>query len=263
MNKPLSGKTVLITRARGQESKLKVRLEALGANTLHVPALRFLRASAAPLDKAIRALQEKKYDWVVFTSQNGVEFFFKRLKQLSLTAKIFRGIQVAVIGPATHRPLSRRGVSVALTAKQFVAESLFEELEKSRQISGRRFLLLRGDLARPYLRRAINRGGGEADEVIVYRTVRDISGRRRLKKILGGSGVDFIPFTSSSNVESLMQMAGPALLHRIAKKAKIVSIGPITSKTLRKHGLSIARQAKRFDIQGIVEAIEQAARKGK
>lgn len=254
-SRPLFGKKVLISRAAAQGSKLKDRLERLGAETVHVPATKFSDPDWKPVDRAIRDLENRKYDWVVFTSQNGADFFDKRLRAKSKDWRVLAGTKIAAIGEATAKRLREQGVRSDLIPKKFVAEELFAELARRNAVKGKRFLLLRGDLARPYLRKELKKAGAGVTEAVVYRTVPEKSGRGRLKNILGDGAVDFVPFTSSSSVESFISLSGKSAFSRMNGKTKIISIGPVTTGTLKKHGIKVHRQAKRFDIEGIVEAI--------
>lgn len=250
-DRPLFGKKILITRAAKQSSGLRDQLQNLGAEVISAPVIQFLPPSWAPVDKAIEGLKKKQFDWVIFTSQNGVDFFADRLHTKSKDWRLLSGVKVAVIGSATAERLREKGIRADLVPKQFVAESLFAALKKL-SIKGKRFLLLRGDLARPYLRQALQKAGAKVTEVVVYRTKPEKAPASSIIRKIKESGVDYIPFTSSSSVDNFVKSMG---LSWVNGKTKIISIGPVTSRTLKEHGLKVHREAKQFTIDGLVDAI--------
>ena len=253
-SRPLFGKKVLVTRALKQASSLSDKLQALGAEIVHLPTIRFLAPSWPPVDRAIHGLEKQAFDWVIFTSQNGVDFFADRLTQRSKDWRVFAGVKVACMGQSTADRLREKGICADFVPREFVAEALFAGLKKKYPLKGRRFLLLRGDLARPFLRKALRKEGAKVSEIVIYRTVPEkMKGTQALNELKAG-GIDFIPFTSSSSAENFLKITGnPSSL--LNGKTKIISIGPITSRTLRQHGLKVYRQAKRYDIDGLIKAM--------
>lgn len=256
-NKPLLGKTIVVTRAQRQAGSLIAQLEGLGANALEFPVIQIVPPeSYRPLDDAIARLDS--FDWIVFTSVNGVEYFWPRLELLGKTATL-TGLKVCAIGPATAAALTRRGVSPALVPQKFVAEGILADLG---DVAGQRFLLPRAELAREALLDGLEAGGAKVEQIIAYRTVvADAGGRldaAQLVELLENDRVDLVTFTSSSTVRFFA-----ARLAEISKKplpellshTKVACIGPITAGTARELGLTVGLEASQFTIDHLVHAI--------
>ena len=250
-DRPLSGKRIVVTRTRKQAGALTGQLRALGADVIELPTIRIepptdLRAFAELVQDA------HAYDWIVFTSPNGVNAFFELFYKLYDDAREIGGARIAAIGPATAQRLRDFHMHVDLQPEEFVAESLAREFKKVGDVENLRILVARAEKARDLLPRELSALGAIVDEGFAYRTVpetRDDSGaRRRLLE----EGADLITFTSSSTVENFLALglAWPA-------KMQVASIGPITSKTARDRGLEVAIEARRHDIPGLVEAIRK------
>lgn len=248
-NRPLSGKRIVVTRTRKQASALSNKLRALGAQVVELPTIRIeppgdLRAFAELVQDA------HVYDWIVFTSANGVDAFFEIFFKLYDDAREIGGARIAVIGPATAQRLKEFHLHVDLQPEQFVAEALLKQFQKEGGIENLRFLLVRAEKTRDVLPRGLSALGAIVDEAFAYRTVpetRDTTGARRQ---LAKEGADLITFTSSSTVENFLTLGLPW-----PKRMRVASIGPITSKTARDHGLTIDVEARRHDIDGLVQAI--------
>ena len=248
-NRPLSGKRIVVTRTRKQASALSNKLRALGAQVVELPTIRIeppgdLRAFAELVQDA------HVYDWIVFTSANGVDAFFEIFFKLYDDAREIGGARIAVIGPATAQRVKEFHLHVDLQPEQFVAEALLKQFQKEGGIENLRFLLVRAEKTRDVLPRGLSALGAIVDEAFAYRTVpetRDTTGARRQ---LAKEGADLITFTSSSTVENFLTLGLPW-----PKRMRVASIGPITSKTVRDHGLTIDVEARRHDIDGLVQAI--------
>ncbi len=250
-DRPLSGKRIVVTRTRKQAGALTEQLRGLGADVIELPTIRIepptdLRAFAELVQDA------HAYDWIVFTSPNGVNAFFDLFYKLYDDAREIGGAKIAAIGPATAQRLKDFRMHVDLQPEEFVAESLVREFKKEGGVENLRILIARAEKARDLLPRELSALGAIVDEGFAYRTVpetRDDSGaRRRLLE----EGADLITFTSSSTVENFLalQLPWPA-------KMQVASIGPITSKTARDRGLEVAIEARRHDIPGLVDAIRK------
>jgi uroporphyrinogen III methyltransferase/synthase len=250
-NRPLSGKRVVVTRTRKQVGALTKELRNLGADVIELPTIRIepptdLRAFAELVQDA------HAYDWIVFTSPNGVNAFFDLFYKLYDDAREIGGVRIAAIGPATAQRIKDFHLKVDLQPEEFVAEALAREFRKQGDIENLRILIARAEKARDLLSRELSALGAIVDEGFAYRTVPetrdDVGARRRLLE----EGADLITFTSSSTVENFLALglAWPA-------KMQVASIGPITSKTARDRGLEIAVEARRHDIPGLVEAIRK------
>ncbi len=254
--KPLSGKTVVVTRARAQASEFKKMLEDKGANVLEFPTIRILPPKDwKPLDKAIRSLGEGRVRgvWILFTSVNGVDSVFQRLEHLRQDARVFSGIKVAAIGDATASLLREKGIKADLIPKAFTSEALFQELKIKNEIKGRHFLLPRTDIAPDYLRKKLEAFGAKVTEVIAYRTLPVAENKKKLHALFGQNKVDSVLFTSSSTVKNFF--AAFSGKERSKMKTRFVSIGPVTSQTLKSYGKKPYREAREHTIPGLVEAL--------
>lgn len=252
-NFPLTGKTVLVTRAQSQMSSLRHLLESKGASVLEFPVIEILPPRDwKKVDASIERFNE--FDWIVFTSTNGVEFFFRRLYELGKDARVFAGRKIAVIGDATRELLQSYGLVADLMPETFTSEALLETLRR-RGISGQRFLLARTDIAPEFLRQALQDYGAHVEEVTAYRTVpgQEKERKKRLEEWTQNRKIDFVTFTSSSTVKNFFESLTPQLKRKI--KGKFISIGPVTSRTLREYGARPYREARAHTIPGLVEAI--------
>jgi len=190
------------------------------------------------------------YDWIIFTSANGVEAFFEIFFKLYDDAREIGGARIAAIGPATAQRVKDFHLHVDLQPDEFVAEAVVRKFQKQGGVENLRVLLVRAEKARDLLPTELSALGAIVDEAFAYRTVpetRDITGARRQ---LLEEGADLITFTSSSTVENFLALDLPW-----PKGMQVASIGPITSKTARDHGLKIDVEARSHDIDGLVKAI--------
>jgi uroporphyrinogen III methyltransferase/synthase len=249
--RPLSGKRIVVTRTRTQAGVLSEQLRALGADVIELPTIRI----EPPTD--LRAFAElvqdsHSYDWIIFTSPNGVTAFFDLFYKLYDDAREIGGVRVAAIGPATAQRIKEFHLKVDLQPEEFVAESIVREFKKQGGVENLRILLARAEKARDLLPKELSALGAIVDEGFAYRTVpetRDATGaRRRLLE----EGADLITFTSSSTVENFMALGLPW-----PAGMQVASIGPVTSATARDLGLTVAMEARRHDIPGLVEAIRK------
>ena len=250
-DRPLFGQRVLVTRTRQQASALSTRLRALGAEAIELPTIQVAPAGDwAPLDRAIAGLSN--YDWIVFTSVNGVGSFWERLDRAGLDARALHGVRLAAIGPATAAGLQTRGLRADYLPGEYVAEAVAAGLG---DVRGLRVLLPRADIARPALADLLRRGGAEVDEVTAYRTLRPDTAPGELRDLL--AGITVATFTSSSTVRNLAVMASDAGLDlsRALAGATIACIGPITAETARELRLPVHIVAAEYTIDGLVEAL--------
>lgn len=252
----LFGARVVVTRTRQQASALSAMLADLGADVMEAPTIELAPpADWGPVDAAIRDLGT--YDWLVLTSVNGVEGLAGRLAALGLDARHLASIQVAAIGDATAAALSARlGIRADLLPERFVAESLAEALLGRDAVRGRRFLMLRADIARPALRQMLREGGAEVDDPAIYETHRPAGLPAEVLQALRQRRVDWVTFTSSSTATNFVDLLGEeAGLLRDVKRA---SIGPVTSQTLRRLGFDVTVEATTSNMGGLVEAMATA-----
>jgi uroporphyrinogen III methyltransferase/synthase len=254
--RPLSGKRIVVTRTRKQAGVLSARLRDLGADVLELSTIRI--EPPTDLREFGQLVQDAHmYDWIIFTSPNGVEAFFDLYFKLYDDGREIGAAKIAAIGPATAQRVRDYHFHVDLQPEEFVAEAIVRQFEKEGGIENLRILLARAEKARDVLPKKLSALGAIVDEGFAYRTVpetRDITGaRQRLLQ----EGADLITFTSSSTVENFLGLglAWP-------KGMKIASIGPITSQTIRASGLKVDIEARRHDIDGLVDAIQNYFAKG-
>jgi uroporphyrinogen III methyltransferase/synthase len=253
--RPLFGKTIVVTRTRQQASELSERLIALGADVIEAPTIELAPpADWTQIDRELARAVE--FDWVVFTSQNGVEFTRRRLLETGRDMRVFGRAKFAAIGDATAKAMEERlCVRADLCPERFVAEALSEEFEARGEIRGKRFLLLRADIARPILRERLEKGGAaEVRDVAVYETKPAGSLPPDLLTALEERRVDWVTFTSSSTARNFAALLEAGFRDKLSN-VKIASIGPITTQTLVELGLSPAVVAEQFNIEGLVQAI--------
>jgi uroporphyrinogen III methyltransferase/synthase len=242
---PLAGRTVAVTRARTQASDLARRLQSLGAEVVQAPTIR-TRAISEP---TLPLLDPSPYDLVCFTSPNGVEYLFQRLEDGGHDARVLAGARVAAIGPGTARALREHGIVADIVPERFVAESLVEALAG---IDARRALVARASEARDLLPDALRARGVEVDVVALYETVAEPLPPRALER---ARSAGYITFTSSSTVRFFLEAAGGDGDGALSPSTRIVSIGPVTSATLREHDLEPHIEADPHDVDGLVEAL--------
>jgi uroporphyrinogen III methyltransferase/synthase len=238
--RPLQGRTVAVTRARAQASGLARRLEALGANVVQTPVIRVRPLDGPPLDLT-------PYDLICLTSPNGVHALFDRLAESGLDARSLAGATVAAIGPGTARALAEHGIAADMVPERFVAEALVEALTDTHV---ERALVARASEARDVLPDALRARGAEVDVLALYETVAEPLAPAALQ---AAREADYVTFTSSSTVRFFLQASGGEA--GFSPTTRIVSIGPITSETLREHSLQPHVEAERHDIDGMIAAL--------
>jgi len=250
---PLAGRRVLVTRAAHQAGKLSDALRALGAEAVEVPVLEIQPpASFDPLDAALRQLDH--YDWLILTSANTVRALEERAAALQLRLEAGASVNVAAIGEATAAAARKAGLAVALIPQSYVAESLVAGLGDA--VGGCKVLLTRAAVARDVIPDALRAAGATVDVVDAYRNGMPEDAPVRLRQALAG-GIDAVPFTSSSSVTHLAEAARAAGIGFPFAGVAAISIGPITSKTLRELGWEPSAEARVSDIPGLIESVER------
>ncbi len=253
-NKPLFGKKIIITRARSQASKLSKRLKELGAKCVEFPTISIEPPpSWDDCDRAIESLSN--YDWIIFTSVNGVSFFFERLWENNRDTRYLCNCRVAAIGPATADELAQKGIKVDFVPKSYKAEDLADGFSEG-DISGKRVLIPRALEAREILPETLQRMGAQVDVVPVYKTVlpKD-SETNNIQILLKKNEIDCITFTSSSTVRNFFKLFKNSEVSALIQNVVIASIGPITSDTLRSFGVKVHITAREYTIKGLCDAI--------
>lgn len=247
--RPLFGRRVVVTRSRAQAGELVRALGELGAEPIEFPTLRVVDApDPAALRAAARSVD--RYNWVIFTSANGVARFWAALRKVGRDARAFGRSRVAAIGPGTAAALAARGLQADLVPDEYVAEAVLEALSRAGPWEGCRALLPRALGARDVLPRGLERLGARVDEVAAYATEPDRGDVERLQKELHAGRVDAITFTASSTVRNFVAAVGPEV-----DGATVAAIGPVTAETARQLGLPVHVEAEEHTIPGLVRAL--------
>jgi uroporphyrinogen III methyltransferase/synthase len=247
--RPLFGKRIVVTRTRHQAGALTASLRELGADVYELPTIRI----EPPTDErafAESVVHSNQYDWIVFTSPNGVMAFFEKFFEFRSDAREIGGVRIAAIGPATAAKVKEYRFAVDLQPKEFVAEAVVEAFKEQGSIENQTFLLARAEQARDVLPDKLTELGAIVDVVAAYRTVPETGDITGGIERFRSEGADLITFTSSSTAENFMALKLP-----LPAGLKTASIGPITSKTMRDLGLTVDIEAAHYDIPGLVEAI--------
>ncbi len=251
--KPLFGKRIVITRARAQASGLVSMLTDLGAHCLEIPTIQIVASEETdPLEQAIANL--KNYDWLVFTSVNGVKFFFDTLFAAGHDVRALGHLKFACIGPVTKERLSDHGIVSDILPQTYRAESVVEAFS-SMEMQGKKVLLPRAKKARTILPEELTKMGAVVDEVTAYETILSDRGKETLIEMLTLQEIDAVTFTSSSTVSNFMSLLESQDALSLLKGVTIASIGPITSNTARSLGLVPDIEADPYTIPGLVDAL--------
>jgi uroporphyrinogen III methyltransferase/synthase len=247
--RPLLGRGILVTRASAQPGTLGDRLRDLGANVVDVPTTRVELLDPAPLEAALRRTPD--YGHIIFTSQTAVAVVWDAVRRLGRDARLFAGVTVSAVGPATADALLARGIAVDVTPSRFVAEGVLEAIERRGDVRGSAVLYPVADGARDVLPTGLRALGASVDVVPIYRSLPDPDGADALRAALSAGAIDLVTLTSASSVHGYVEAAGPTL----ARRAGAVTIGPITSDAARRAGLDVLAEAAPSTIAGLVAAV--------
>lgn len=250
---PLAGIRMMVTRSRGQARELISQLEALGGEAYAFPLLKMVPPQdSSRLDEALSRIGS--FDWVMFTSVNGVRFFLDRMRQLGIGIDRLTG-HLAAVGPKTAAELALHGLRAEVIPSDYVAEGMLASL-KDRLQPGERVLLPRADIARKTLPEELRRMGLDVTEVDVYHTVIDAKDAPVAAERLRNGLIDVIAFTSSSTVSYFMEAMAPYGGKQLLEGVSIACIGPITADTARAHGLQADVVACEYTVEGLLEALK-------
>jgi len=255
-SRPLFGKGVVITRPEAQAQSFAELLHEQGARAIHFPTIRVVPPESwEPMDEAIDQLHE--YQWLIFTSANGVRFFMQRLRERDRDIRDLKGINLCTIGPATARALEELGLRVDVVPESFISEGVVKAFA-GRDIKNSRILLPRAEEARDVIPEGLAGFGARVDVVTAYRTVGSGRSSNELIGLIDDGKVDVVTFTSPSTVNHFMEIMGPKKLpHRI----RIAAIGPVTATAVRKAGLNVDILQETYTIPGLVDAMADYFRK--
>lgn len=258
--KPLFGQRIIVTRAAGRAGSLARGLESAGAEIISFPTVDIKPIDdTSKIDKAIhQMIEDKPFDWLIFTSANAVDFFFKRLAALGSDARALHGSQIAVVGSATGDRLKNAGLSADLMPADFRAEGLIEEFSR-RDITGARILIPRAKEAREILPEALRKMDAQITIAPVYQNVPAKPAVDDIKKAFAAGRIDLITFTSGSTFKNFAALldrdADVSQISQIIGRAKIAAIGPVTAEAVAKAGLAADIMPKNSTIPALIQAI--------
>jgi uroporphyrinogen III methyltransferase/synthase len=255
-NRPLWGKTVIVTRAREQASGLVEGLHSLGARVIQCPTIRVEDLEEyMELDAAIETLGD--FDWIVFTSTNGVEKFWDRLRGRNLDARTFGKVRLAAIGPATAESLQQHGLIADFVPESSISENVAAGLLE-RGAAGKRVLIARAAEGREALHEKLSEGGVQVTIAPCYRTIPDHSNVDAACEALLAGSVDWVTFTSSSTVKNFVQAVGIEIVQQTRNTFRVACIGPVTARTAEECGLKPDMTAGNASVEALIEAIQGA-----
>ena len=248
--RPLFGRRVLVAGTPSTSRDLRERLSDLGAEVISQPAIRLTDpADWAPVDAALAELDG--YDWLVFSSKNGVDRFFGRLFDLGGDARRLGSVKLAAVGSGSAEQLARYSLKVDLVPEEFHAESLAQAL--AGEAKGKRFLLARAGRGRQVLADELQQAGGRVDQIVVYDSVDVEAPDGDVAAAMSAGDIDWVTVTSSATAKSLVRLYGDGL-----RQARLASISPLTSSVLKDLGYQVAAEASPHTMAGLVEAILRA-----
>ncbi len=254
--RPLFGKRIVVTRAREQAGDLVDRLEELGALPIEAAAVRIETvADTTTLDAAAAAAGS--YDWIVFTSQNAVEHFMRRVLAGPGDVRSLKGPRLCAVGPATAERLARYGLKVDAVPVEHRAEHAADAMRAASNLGGSRVLFPRSEIAREVLADDLRKAGAHVTEVVAYRTVAELSRETDpdIYKMLLERQVDAVTFTSASSVRNFVRNLGEEQAADLLSATVVASIGPVTAEAAQQLGIRSAIVPKEYTVPGLVQAI--------
>ena len=259
---PLQGLRVLVTRTRSQASQLSGLLAEKGAEVIEIPTLEIVpRPLTAEAERLIR--DAGAYDWVVFTSANGVEIFMDRLFELGRDARALKGAKIACVGEATAESLRRSGVRADLVPTDYKQEGLVQAFS-SVELEGKKILLPRPKEGRDLLLNWLRGHKAKVDDFVLYESRPPKGSAQRLRRLFAEEGgVDLLTFAASSAADNFYKLFNPSQRRKWLKKLPVAVIGPVTAKTIRSWGGRVTMQALPYTIPSLVAGIGKWARKRK
>lgn len=252
--RPLFGKRVLMTRAKEQAGELAARLAGYGAEPVEAPTIKIVAPPDwAPVDQAISEIGT--YNWIIFTSVNGVSRFMTRLLACGFDSRCLAGRKVCCIGPRTAQELERFGVRADVVPAEYQAEGVLVVLNRQ-DLKKSRILIPRAEVARELLPDELRTAGAHVDVVAVYRTIAPTQETESWRQELAGHRIDSVTFTSSSTVRHFVAMLGGVdAVKPLLQSVAIAAIGPITAKTVEEYGLTVSIIPRENTIPALVDAI--------
>jgi uroporphyrinogen III methyltransferase/synthase len=251
--RPLWGKTIIVTRAREQASSLVQNLQMLGAHVVQCPSIRIEPLDDySVLDGALHEL--KAYNWIVFSSANGVDYLWQRLRAQKMDARALSGAQVVAIGPATAKALAQRGIEADLVPESSISESVAQSLLQQK-ITGQRVLVARAAEGRDVLEATLRDNGVQVTVAPCYRTVPDTANVEAARAMMQDGRVDWVTFTSSSTVTNFVEAFGAECVASTRSRFRVACIGPVTAKTASELDITPDVVARDASVEALVDAI--------
>jgi uroporphyrinogen III methyltransferase/synthase len=249
--KPLFGRGIVITRPEKQADDLAQLLTNEGANPIHFPTIKIIPPPDwRDLDAAIKNLED--YDWLIFTSANGVAFFFERLFEKNKDIRDLKGIKICCIGPATAQQVESKGIRVDLVPKKFISEGILESFSGI-NLRGKKILIARAAKARDVLPTGLKKLGAKVNVVTAYVTVNSGKKKKELETLFKENQVNVITFTSSSTVNNFAKIMGRNF--SLPKSVKVACIGPVTEAAATRAGLSVDIHQAEYTMEGLVQTL--------
>lgn len=257
----LQDKNILVTRAKAQASALSLQIKKYGGNPVEMPLI----SCQAVVDKTaitnvINSLDT--YNWLVFTSKNGIDFFFKEFKNFGKEVPLLEKYKIAVVGAKTEAILDEYGLKADLTPTHFVAESLLAELLKVVS-KGEKVLIVRGSLARNVIGNGLRENDIFVTELDVYETVMEKSSKAKLYELIKKGQIDVVTFTSSSTVDNFVRLLEGTDWRDYIGNLVFASIGPITTEEMKKHLLPVNTEPKQYTLQGMLDSVMEKLKEEK
>ena len=254
MNKPLFGKSIVMTRDADGNAEFSAKIISRGGNPIPFATIRI--QSLTDSNEVLRTLAKfSQYDWIVFTSRNGVTVLFEALQGLGKDARIFGSTQIAAIGSRTAAKLADFGVMADFVPEVFTGRELGRQLIGSANVRGKKILLLRSQLASNELVELLTEAGAEVDNVAVYTATPEKSDPSWLVEAIGGGAIHWLTFASPSSVDGFFDRIGRDVV--ATAHVKVASIGPVTSERLRQLNVPVHITAKEHTLDGLLDAIEE------
>lgn len=257
---PLAGQRIVVTRTREQAGALSASLESLGADVMELPTIRIVPPTDRK-DFAAAVVDSPHYDWLIFSSPNGVKRFFEAFYSVYEDIRELGGARIAAVGPGTAAELKKHGLMVDVMPQKAVAEELIAEFDRKGDefggVANVTMLWVHGEQGRDVIYKELMKRQAIVDECIAYNTVPETDDPTGARERLLAEGADIITFTSSSTVHHFMAMG-----ISLPETCKVVSIGPVTSATLQEYGITPAAEAPRHNIPSLVETVAEICRKG-
>ena len=252
-NKELFGKNILVTRARAQSSTLVEKINDLGGNAIQFPTIKIDEISPnKELEQEIDNIEN--YSYIIFTSQNAVDIFFKKMYKMNVDLRKLHNAKIVAIGPATANELRIKGIVADIVPPKYVAESIYEVLKDELSESDN-ILIPRASNARDYLVEKLSEICNVRN-IHIYNTVVESNNKGEILKLLDKNNINYITFTSSSTVNNFMKIIGIDNINKLSS-TKLISIGPITSKTIESYKLKVHKEADEYTIDGMLDCIKK------